>query len=98
MHQVHLRLNFPVSLIHRPQLAVSNVRVGRYEGHARDFKKYFRPMRLIGTALAAFAAMFFGWLNVRRDRKVILSFVLFVSGICFWVYAIAGWINWRLGM
>jgi hypothetical protein len=52
-----------------------------------------RAPSLIGTATIAWVLMFWGWYNLRTERRINWGMTTFLSGIVLWWYSINGWLS-----
>jgi hypothetical protein len=62
----------------------------------RAFEDYFPDWRIVGFAVGGILLIFWGWFNLRTERRLGAGFWAFVSGCILWTYGAKGWLDWSV--
>lgn len=68
---------------------------GSSSQESENVEQYFPPWRLMMAALAGINGIGVGWWNLRRERHEVISTIVFIPAMCFWVYAVYGLLEWH---
>jgi hypothetical protein len=95
-HQSGLVLHFCKLIAHSTQLSSCNDGIINSSKNGSEFYQVFPPWRLIWSAMFSIGISFWGWWNIRNNRRVMCGFASFVFGLFLWGYSINSWLDWWL--
>jgi len=83
---------------HYTQLLKSGNCISSKDSSRTNLKNVFSNWRLVWSAVLGIISMFWGWLNVRTERRINSGLIAFIAGWGLWIYAVNGFVVWRYGL